>query len=94
MLPDAPVFGFMLAVPLAPVEPMLPLAVALLSVDRVLPFMVEVSVFGLLAAVPAVAWPPSTVPCWVVPVALAVLVSLFELEQAAIRAAAAIAVPT
>ncbi|MFL5422152.1 MAG: hypothetical protein ACJ79Y_15435 [Myxococcales bacterium] len=91
MLPLAPVEPML---PLAPVEPMLPLAVALLSVDRVVPFTVELSVLGFVAAVPAVAWPPSTVPCWVVPVALAVLVSLFELEHAAIRAAAAIAVPT
>jgi hypothetical protein len=84
-------FGFACAVPLTPDEFMLPLA--LVSPDRVVPLAVAL-LFGLLAAVPAVDWVPSTDPCWVVPVLLAVFVSLFVLEHAAIRAAAAIAVPT
>src|SRR5438067_3717896 len=89
------VLGFACAVPLAltPDELMLPLAVAVLSVDRVVPLAVAV-LFGFVAAVPAADWVPSTDPCCVVPVLLAVFVSLLELEHAAIRAAAAIAVPT
>jgi hypothetical protein len=52
--------------------------------------------FGFDAAVPAVDCPPESEPLWVVPVdwLLAVpRVSLFEPEQAAIKAAAASAVP-
>ena len=79
------------AVALVPDEFMLPLAVALLSLVLALPLAVAL---GFDAAVPAVDWVPSTEPCWVVPEALAVFVSLFELEHAAIRAAATIAVPT
>jgi len=80
-----------LAVALVPDVPMLPLAVAPLSLVLALPLAVAL---GFDAAVPAVDWVPSTEPCWVVPVLLAVFVSLFELEHAAINAAAAIAVPT
>jgi len=86
--------GFVCAVPLTPDEFMLPLAVAELSLVVAVPLAVVLPWFGLVAAVPAVAWPPSIEPCWVVPVLLAVFVSLFELEHAAIKAAAAIAVPT
>jgi hypothetical protein len=88
-------FGFACAVPLelTPGEPTVPVAVLLVSPDRVVPLAVAL-LFGLLAAVPAVDWVPSTDPCCVVPVLLAVFVSLFVLEHAAIRAAAAIAVPT
>jgi len=88
--PEA-LFGLAWAVPLTPDEFMLPLA--LVSPDRVVPLAVAL-LFGLVAAVPAVDWVPSTDPCCVVPVLLAVFVSLFVLEHAAIRAAAAIAVPT
>jgi len=88
-----PAFGLTCALPLVPTpdEFMLPLAVALLSVVPVVPLALAL---GLLAAVPAVDWVPSTDPCCVVPELLAVLVSLFELEHAAIKAAATIAVPT
>jgi len=95
-------FGFACAVPLTPDEFMLPLTpdefmlpLAVAEPLSVVAVPLEVVPwFGLVAAVPAVACPPSMEPCCVVPVALAVLVSLFELEHAAINAAAAIAVPT
>src|SRR5438105_9458277 len=55
------VFGFACALPLVPTpdELMLPLAVAVLSVDRVVP-LAGAPLFGLLAAVPAGDWVPST----------------------------------
>ncbi|TMA16808.1 MAG: hypothetical protein E6J85_17825 [Deltaproteobacteria bacterium] len=84
-------FGFVCALPLTPDELMLPLA--LVSPDFVVPLAVA-PLLGLVATVPPVDWVPSTEPCCVVPVLLAVFVSLLELEHAAIRAAAAIAVPT
>jgi hypothetical protein len=88
-------FGVACAVPLelTPDELMVPLALVPVSPALVVPLAVAL-LFGLLAAVPAVDGVPSTDPCCVVPVLLAVFVSLFEPEHAAIRAAAAIAVPT
>ena len=89
--PIVPLVLPVFAVELVPDEFMLPLAAALRSVVLAVPLAVAL---GFDAAVPAVDWVPSTEPCCVVPELLAVFVSLFEPEHAAIKAAATIAVPT